>query len=82
VRPGLVTLAAAGAALLALLATQNHPVTPVIDYPRSGSLIPPDMEPPTVLFREPGGAAEPWRAEIGFEDGAELLSATLAGQPM
>jgi hypothetical protein len=43
----------------------------VIDYPAEGSLFPPDIAPPTFLWRDDTKATS-WRIEISFASGAPL----------
>ena len=38
----------------------------LIDFPEPDSIFPPDITPPTFLWRDPGGTATVWRIEIHF----------------
>ncbi len=40
-----------------------------IDYPREGSLFPPEITAPAFLWREASGQIAAWRVEIEFQDG-------------
>jgi len=43
-----------------------------VDYPRDGSVFPPDITPPTFLWRDPAGEAKFWRIEIAFAAGVSI----------
>ncbi|NWF84473.1 MAG: tetratricopeptide repeat protein [Bryobacteraceae bacterium] len=49
-----------------------------IEYPLEGSVFPPDMEPPTLLFRDSSGAAV-WQAKLAFASGAEPIADAVRG---
>ena len=66
------TLAAADRAGL------SAPVT--VDYPLEGSLFPPDIVPPTVLWHD-ASEADAWIVQVTFVDGGEPLLAALRGSP-
>ena len=40
----------------AVVATENHPTSLTIDYPLNGSVFPPEITPPTFLWRDPAEA--------------------------
>ena len=64
-----LALAALGAALLSLpLAAQTAPIT--VDYPAPQTLFPPDLAPPTFLFRDGASGNTAWRIDITFASGA------------
>ncbi|MGO4882868.1 MAG: tetratricopeptide repeat protein [Bryobacteraceae bacterium] len=47
--------------------TTPAPAAPIlIDFPEPDSIFPPDITPPTFLWRDPGGTATVWRIEIHF----------------
>ncbi|MGC4051739.1 MAG: tetratricopeptide repeat protein [Paludibaculum sp.] len=50
-----------------------------VEYPRAGSLFPPDMEAPTIEWFEAGAPAGPWRIQIDFGDGAAPLQRSAEG---
>ena len=75
--PGYVAFfAALGTALGAGLS----PIT--IDYPQSGSIFPPEITPPTFLWRDPAASAAFWRIEVAFGDGSPPIRATSRGERM
>ncbi len=41
-----------------------------IDYPLQDSVFPPDMAPPTFLWRDPARATSAWVIEVTFSDGS------------
>ena len=60
-------------ALTAVLAAVPFAITPglTIDYPADGALFPPDIAPPTLLWRDTSKATA-WRIEISFASGPPL----------
>jgi len=44
-----------------------------IDYPKPGTLFPPDFAPPTLLWHDSSGA-QSWRVRVTFEDGTAPIS--------
>ncbi len=44
-----------------------------IDYPRTGSIFPPEITAPTVIWHDPSPSAARWRIEVTFSDGAMPL---------
>jgi tetratricopeptide (TPR) repeat protein len=53
-----------------------------IDYPEDGSIFPPDITPPTFIWRDADASAKSWRIEITFNDGSKPIHASAAGEPM
>ena len=53
-----------------------------IDYPQDGSIFPPEILPPTFIWRDGAAGAKSWRIEISFADGAKPMHATSAGEPI
>lgn len=51
-----------------------------VDYPLRGSVLPPDMEPPTFLWRDAAEDATQWQIEIEFGDGSKPLRVTSKGK--
>ncbi|MCW5981081.1 MAG: tetratricopeptide repeat protein [Bryobacteraceae bacterium] len=73
------TAAAVFLGLAALTATgEPPPIT--IDYPQEGSVFPPEITPPTFLWRDPSPDAAYWRIEIAFTGGAPALQASSRGE--
>jgi tetratricopeptide (TPR) repeat protein len=56
----------------------SQPAAPVtIDYPEEGSIFPPEIIPPTFLWRDPQKASTVWRIDVSFADasaGIHLIS--------
>jgi len=53
-----------------------------IDYPLNGSLFPPDMAPPTFLWRDSAAGADSWQIDVVFADGSVPLHVTSKGEHM
>src|SRR5271157_5262015 len=81
--------------LLAFLATlpiraagqpKHGPVVPAhlqsitIDYPLDGSIFPPEITPPTFIWRDTAENATRWRIDIVFSDGSTGIHAPSAGE--
>src|SRR6266568_3702037 len=59
----------------------NSPVI-AIDYPSDRSIFPPEITPPTFLWRDPARTAQVWRFDITFADGSPPIHATSHGERM
>jgi len=44
-----------------------------IDYPRSGSIFPPEITPPTFIWHDSSASSDLWRIDITFGDGSTTL---------
>jgi tetratricopeptide (TPR) repeat protein len=64
-----------------VLTTENNPTTTTIDYPLNGSIFPPEITPPTFLWRDAAQATH-WRIEINFADGSPAMRFDSAGPPL
>src|ERR1700684_4034918 len=53
-----------------------------IDYPEDGSVFPPEITPPTFLWRDVESSAKTWRIDIIFADGSETIHVNSQGEPM
>jgi tetratricopeptide (TPR) repeat protein len=53
-----------------------------IDYPAEESIFPPDMAPPTFLWRDPEKGATVWRIDVTFADGSPKIAAWSNGERM
>lgn len=51
-----------------------------VDYPRNGSVFPPEFPVPTFEWRDPVAAAASWRIEVRFGDGSKSLSRQSTGE--
>lgn len=59
---------------------QTRTATITIDYPADGSVFPPEITPPTVLFHDPSGHAASWRIDVEFGGRAPALRAVSKGE--
>ncbi len=64
----------------AVLAGKPAPIT--VDYPEDASIFPPEIAPPTFLWRDAEKSATLWRIAISFSDGSPALHATSRGPRM
>ena len=76
---GICALAAV-MALIGLSAKQYSPI--VIDYPVQGSIFPPEITPPTFLWRDADEKAAAWAVEVTFGDKSKRLQLTIAAERM
>jgi tetratricopeptide (TPR) repeat protein len=51
-----------------------------IDYPLDGSIFPPEITPPTFIFRDAAENATRWRIDIAFADGSARMHVQSAGE--
>jgi Flp pilus assembly protein TadD len=54
-------------------AAETAPASIAIDYPSNGSVFPPEITPPTFLWRDASEAIDRWRIEIRFSDGGPAM---------
>lgn len=66
------------AVYLALHATAN--ATLIIDYPEDGSIFPPEITPPTFIWRDAQASANTWSIDIAFFDGSKPFHALSHGE--
>ncbi|HUB79374.1 MAG TPA: tetratricopeptide repeat protein [Bryobacteraceae bacterium] len=59
-----------------------HPAAITIDYPAEGSVFPPEITPPTFLWRDAASNAASWTIDVTFPDGTPAIHAKSAGEPM
>jgi len=67
------------ALLLAALSLSAAPAAITVDYPQDGSIFPPEITPPTFLWRDPARDATRWRIAISFGGGAPAVYAVSSG---
>jgi tetratricopeptide (TPR) repeat protein len=53
-----------------------------IDYPEDASIFPPEITPPTFLWRDTDASTRSWRIDITFADASEPIHTTSHGEPM
>jgi tetratricopeptide (TPR) repeat protein len=53
-----------------------------IDYPEDQSIFPPEITPPTFIWRDGEKAATTWQIDISFADGSAGIRATARGERM
>ena len=76
-RWGLHILTAAAAVVLAGAQTSI-----VVDYPADHSIFPPEITPPTFLWRDPAEAATLWLIDVSFADGLPAIHVRSKGERM
>jgi len=59
--------------------TPNGLAAIAIDYPLDGSVFPPEITPPTFLWRDDSGCAKRWVIEVSFADGAGGIRVEASG---
>lgn len=64
------------------LAAQPPAARITIDYPAPGAVFPPDIAPPTFLWRDPAPTAKFWLIEIAFRDHFPALKIESRGERM
>ncbi|MFI5097802.1 MAG: tetratricopeptide repeat protein [Candidatus Acidiferrales bacterium] len=51
-----------------------------VDYPEEGSIFPPEITPPTFLWRDAADSASVWTIDVAFTDGSATIRAESAGE--
>ena len=59
-----------------------HLASVTIDYPMDGSIFPPEIIPPTFIWRDDASSATHWRIDIAFTDGSVGMRIDSAGERM
>ena len=54
----------------------------VVDYPEAGSIFPPEITPPTFLWRDSSEDATQWTIQVAFSDGSTSIHAQSAGEKL
>lgn len=78
----LVSVAARYALEAVVFASEGTPSAITIDYPKNESIFPPEITPPTFLWRDAASSASRWQIEIQFSDGSMPLRIDSPGAPM
>jgi len=73
--PGLLLAAMAAGA-------PGPPAAIAIDYPGEGSIFPPEITPPTFLWRDTAKGVALWRIDVSFGAGPATIHATSKGERM
>lgn len=60
----------------------SHLASITIDYPIDGSIFPPEITPPTFIWRDDAPSATRWRIEVAFTDGSTGMRVDSAGERM
>jgi tetratricopeptide (TPR) repeat protein len=68
------------AAVVLGVQASTPPAVIMIDYPADGSIFPPEITPPTFLWRDPVTSAANWHIDVDFGDGKPAISATSSGE--
>src|ERR1035438_6578493 len=58
---------------------EGRPAAITVDYPREGSIFPPEITPPTFLWRDGAKGVALWRIDVAFGDGAAAIHTTSQG---
>ncbi len=53
-----------------------------VDYPLQGSIFPPEITPPTFLWRQSDASAKTWRIDVAFADGSRSVHTASQGEGM
>ena len=56
-----------------VFAAEGTPSAITIDYPKNESIFPPEITPPTFIWRDAAPAANRWQIEVHFSDGSTPL---------
>src|SRR5260370_16266689 len=81
-RVRVLAVAAATVLVSAQTKPQPQPAPIVIDYPPDRSIFPPEITPPTFLWRDPVEAATLWRIDVSFADGSPAIHLRSKGERM
>jgi len=58
----------------------SQPAKITIDYPLDGSVFPPEITPPTVLWHDPAESAKRWVVEVSFAGHSDGMRMEVAGE--
>ncbi len=92
-KPNGIVIAAVGAVLASmwhvgarppsvLLAAEETPAAIIINYPQNDSIFPPEITPPTFIWRDNIEGVNRWRIEVHFSDGSAPVRAESLGAPI
>jgi Flp pilus assembly protein TadD len=88
-----IDIAAAGAVLAmlwhvgdkswpAVIAAETKPAAILIDYPQNDSIFPPEITPPTFIWRDRAEHVNRWRIEVIFSDRSSPIRVESPGPPI
>ena len=80
--PVQILMAGVAAALLAAAQSSPAPAPIAIDYPADKSIFPPEITPPTFLWRDPAEGVKLWLIDISFAGGSPALHLKSRGERM
>ncbi|HXM40455.1 MAG TPA: tetratricopeptide repeat protein [Bryobacteraceae bacterium] len=60
----------------------SHLAAITVDYPANGSVFPPEITPPTFLWRDTASGATSWHIDIAFPNGAPAIHVKASGERM
>ncbi|MGD0802043.1 MAG: tetratricopeptide repeat protein [Terracidiphilus sp.] len=63
-------------------AAEGAPAAITVDYPRDGSIFPPEITAPTFLWHDASKTANQWRIDIAFSDGTAPLHFVSRGEKL
>jgi Tfp pilus assembly protein PilF len=63
----------------AVFASETKTAGILIDYPQDNSIFPPEITPPTFIWRDNAESAHHWRIEIRFSDGSSSIHTVSSG---
>jgi Flp pilus assembly protein TadD len=69
-------------AVPAVHAAEGNPAAVTIDYPLNGSVFPPEITPPTFIWRDASKEANLWRIDVTFADGSAGMRFESHGGPL
>jgi hypothetical protein len=58
----------------------SQPAKITIDYPLDGSVFPPEITPPTFLWRDASDVAQRWVVQVSFADHSEAIRLDAPGE--
>lgn len=62
-------------------AAELSPAPIVVDYPKDGSIFPPEITPPTFIWHDNASGTNRWHIDVSFGDGAAALHFGSVGEP-
>ena len=66
----------------AVIAAETKPAAILIDYPQNDSIFPPEITPPTFIWRDRAEHVNRWRIEVIFSNGSSPIRVESSGAPI